>query len=341
MTKINVGLLGFGLAGAVFHAPLILSCPDMRLRAIGSRTFTGKTAPDGVRTAAIDEVIGDPDIDLIVVATPNASHAALAAAALEAGKHVVVDKPVAIRLSDAERLIDIASRNGRMLSAFQNRRWDSGFQTARNVLSEGVLGEISYAEFHFDRFRPEVKSRWREDRVPGGGLLYDLGPHLIDQAYCLFGAPDSVFADVAAQRQGARAVDYFHVVLTYDRRRVILHATSLATSFAPEIALYGDRGDFRYFGLDSQEEALRGGVRPGDADWGDASGAHATLRLHGGEERPVEPLRGAYETYYSGVAKAILTGAAPPVTDADIRSTMAILDAAFRSGGEKRAIALF
>lgn len=340
MSKVNVGLLGFGLAGSVFHAPLIQSCDAMELKAIGSRSFSDKCVPHGVKAAGFDEVIQDPSIDLIVVATPNTSHFPQAFAALQAGKHVVLDKPMTIRASEAEALINLAQAKGLVLSLFQNRRWDGGFRTARKLLGEGGLGTLSFAEFHYDRHNPNVKDRWREEPIPGAGVLYDLGPHLIDQAYCLFGMPNSVFADVVVQRPGAVVDDYFHLVLDYGRLRVVLHASNLVSNFGPRIALYGDKASFQQFGLDGQEDDLKNGLRPGDPNWGITKGVYGQLLAHDGAATKIDVLKGAYEMYYAGIADAISNGTPPPVLPSDARDTMSILEAAVRSGREKRVVAM-
>lgn len=341
MSKVKVGLLGYGLAGSVFHAPLIMACPDMELVAIGSRSFEGKTTPAGARTGSYDEVINDPDIDLVVIATPNISHFPQAFAALKAGKHVVVDKPMAIRLSEVETLVALAKSEGRLLSVFQNRRWDGGLRTAKLVVESGELGKVSYAAFHYDRFVPQVKKRWREEPIPGAGVLYDLGPHLIDQAYHLFGMPQAVTANVTIQRDGAVVPDFFHLVFDYPHLRVVCHASSLVHDHGPRIAIYGDRGGFQHYGLDRQEDDLKAGKRPGDAGWGSMENARALMLAADGSSREEIPsLPGAYETYYNGIAAAIRTGAEPPVTPGDARNTFAILEAAIRSGVERRTVAL-
>lgn len=340
MSQIAVGLLGFGLAGSVFHAPLIQACEGLRLAAVGSRSFEGKQLPEGVRCASIDEVLADPGIELIVVATPNDSHASLARKALAAGKHVVVDKPFALRVAEAEDLIALARDKHRCLSVFHNRRWDADFLTAQQVIAEGRLGAISYAEFHFDRYRPELKPRWREQPGEGAGVLYDLGPHLIDQACCLFGLPRAVTADVLAQRPGAEVDDYFHLLLDYGSTRVVLHASSLMPAHGPRIALYGDAACFRHFGLDSQEADLRAGLRPGSETWGCMRDARGELLTHDGQVTAIATLRGRYQDYYAGIVRALRTGAEPPVTATQALDVMRVLEAAIRSSVERRRVAL-
>jgi len=340
MSQLQVGLLGFGLAGSVFHAPLIQACDGLHLAAVGSRSFEGKQLPAGVRGASIDAVLADPAIELVVVATPNDSHASFARQALLAGKHAVVDKPFVLRAADANALIALARKQDRCLSVFHNRRWDADFLTAQQVIAEGRLGAISYAEFHFDRYRPQPKPRWREQPGEGAGVLYDLGPHLIDQACCLFGLPRAVTADVLSQRPGAQVDDYFHLLLDYGSTRVVLHASSLMPAHGPRIALYGERASFRHFGLDSQEDDLKAGLRPGSAAWGHMRDARAELLSHDGKGTVIDTLRGRYQDYYAGIVHAVRTGAEPPVTATQALDVMRVLEAAMRSSAERRTVLL-
>jgi scyllo-inositol 2-dehydrogenase (NADP+) len=340
MHDIEVGLLGFGLAGSVFHAPLIQACEGLQLAAIGSRSFEGKQAPAGVRCDSIDAVLRDPRVQLIVVATPNDSHATLARQALAAGKHVVVDKPFVLRAADAEGLIALARANDRCLSVFHNRRWDADFLTAQQVIADGRLGHVSYAEFRFDRYRPLPKPRWREQPGEGAGLLYDLGSHLIDQACCLFGLPRAVTADLLAQRSGAEVDDYFHLLLDYGSTRVVLHASSLRFAHEPRIALYGDAAGFRHFGLDSQEADLKSGLRPGGDGWGHMREGRAELLGHDGQVTALASLSGRYQDFYSGIVHALRTGAPPPVRPEDAQGVIRVLEAALRSAAERRTVEL-
>ena len=234
---IRVGLIGYGYASKTFHAPLIGGTSGMTLAAISS-SDEAKVRADWPTVSVVadpQQLFSDPSLDLIVIPTPNDTHYPLAKAALEAGKHVVVDKPFTVTLSQARELEALARRCGRLLSVFHNRRWDSDFLTVKSLINDGTLGEVSYFESHFDRYRPEVRNRWREQGGPGSGIWYDLGPHLLDQAITLFGLPVSMAVDLAQLRPGAQSTDYFHAVLAYPQRRVILHSTVLA---AAETARY-------------------------------------------------------------------------------------------------------
>ncbi|WP_437857221.1 oxidoreductase [Sorangium sp. So ce363] len=341
--RVYVGLVGYGLAGAVFHAPLIRSVPRLRLAAIATRR-EGQVMADhsGVAVHPTPEVlIAEPGIDLVVIASPNETHFPLARAALEAGKHVVVDKPFTITSAEADELIALAARRGRLLSVFQNRRWDADFRTVRSCIEQGLLGEVASYEAHFDRFRPAIKQGWREQEAPGSGILYDLGAHLIDQALVLFGLPRAVTADVLAQRSGARTVDYFHLTLDYGKRRVIVRSSTLVPEPGPRFAVHGDGGSFLKHGIDGQEDALKAGTRPGVPEWGREDPRwFGTLVTVSGERRVIESLPGAYEAYYEGIATAILDGAPPPVRAEEARDVIRVIEAAMKSAAERRTISL-
>ncbi|SON55272.1 putative oxidoreductase YvaA [Hartmannibacter diazotrophicus] len=339
MPELKVGLIGFGLAGSVFHAPLIASEPRFELAAVAtSRTLPAEFA----RAETVADplaLIADPAIDLVVIASPNASHAPLARAALMAGKHVVVDKPFTIDVREADALIDLARLKERHLSVFQNRRWDGNFLTVRQLLDEGAIGEVRYCEIHYDRFRPELKAGWRETLIPGAGTLYNLGPHLLDQALCLFGKPRSVLADIAIQREGAEVDDYVHIVLDYGRLRVVLHASTLVPKEGPRLIAHGKSESLYQFGMDPQEPQLAAGLRPGQPGWGEAE--DVSVVVGAGESERTMPVRpGAYECFYRAVAASILDGAPPPVTLDDAHTLMTMIEAARRSAVEGRKIAL-
>ena len=263
--ELNVAVLGYGLAGSVFHAPLVAATPGLRLHTVVSRDAARVALRHPHARVLVDpaQAFADPAIDLVVVATPNDTHAPLALAALAAGKHVVVDKPFALDIAEAERMIAAAGGAGRLLSVFHNRRWDADFLALRALVDRGALGRIAELHSHFDRFRPQVPDRWRDRDGPGGGLWYDLGPHLVDQVLQLFGPPQAVSADLARQREGAQAVDYFHVQLRYPRLRAILHAGALVPGHGLRFAVHGTGGSWLKHGLDPQEDALRAGGVPG------------------------------------------------------------------------------
>ena len=341
-TVLRVGLIGFGYAGRTIHAPLIASVPGFELVAVASsRCDQVAEAWPGVRvTDDYQALAADPACDLVVIATPNDSHYALARAALEAGRHVVVDKPFTVTLAEADDLVALAERQRRLLSVFHNRRWDSDFVTLKRCLDSGELGEVRELNSRFDRFDPVPRDRWRERPERGGGLWFDLGPHLIDQALCLFGSPQAVSADLAVLRDGASAIDYAQVNLAYPGRRVTLHCTRLAAAPGPRFEAHGTLGSFHCHGLDVQEEQLKAGRIPGSAGWGDdpqpvfITDGHRLPRR--AEARP--RARGDYRGYYIRIRDALLGRGANPVSPAEARHVMAVLECAIRSAEQGRTI---
>ncbi|WP_374013241.1 oxidoreductase [Pseudoxanthomonas koreensis] len=342
---VNVALLGYGLAGRVFHAPLVSATAGMRLHTVVSRNPDAVSArhPQARVLPHPEPAFADPQVDLVVVATPNHSHAPLALAALAAGKHVVVDKPFALDAGQAQEMIAAAARTGRMLSVFHNRRWDADFLALRALVQSGALGEVVELHSHFDRFRPQVPDRWRDREGPGSGLWYDLGPHLVDQALQLFGQPLAVHADLGRQRQGASAVDWFHVCLRYRRLRVLLHAGSLVPAHGLRFAAHGTGGSWIKYGLDPQEDALRAGAVPGGPDWG-ADPWPGTLVQVDSTGTVREALAGSphgdYPAYYAQLRDALLDGAPAPVSAHDALLTMQVIDAGLASAGQRREVGL-
>jgi len=278
----------------------------------------------------------------VVIATPNETHAPLALAALAQGRHVIVDKPFTVTLAEAQQVIVQGRARGRCVSVFQNRRWDADFLTVRRLLDEGLLGEVAEFHSHFDRFRPKVVDRWRESPAPGGGLWYDLGPHLIDQALQLFGSPEAISVDLAQQRTGARAADYFHAQLRYPRHRVHLHAGSLVAAGGLRFAVHGTRGSFVKHGLDPQEDSLRSGGKPGGPGWGvDPSPGQLTVDDQGTMRfESVESLPGDYRQYYAAMRDAILHGDPVPVSATEALEVMRLVELGIRSSAERKEIGL-
>ncbi|TMW60491.1 hypothetical protein Poli38472_000533 [Pythium oligandrum] len=306
---IRIGLIGFGMASTVFHVPLIQSTGRFVITHVLERS-SDKSAvlepkPTIVRT--LGDLLASP-IELVVIASPTSVHFEQAKAAILAKKHVVADKPLCVTAAEAEELVRLASENDVVFTVFQNRRWDSDFLTIKSVIESGKVGELELYEAHYDRYRPTLKGVWREQAVPGSGILYDLGAHLVDQALQLFGVPDDVIADVQIQREGAENDDYFRLELVYNNRRglkVILGAGMLAKELGPKYILKGTKGRLEKFGEDPQEAMLRDGGRPGDAQWGrESEEQSATLYLGESSER-VPTHVGTYEVYYANVADVI------------------------------------
>jgi scyllo-inositol 2-dehydrogenase (NADP+) len=298
-----------------------------------------KDLPGVAVVATTAALLADPEIRLVVVASPSTTHFEVARAALRAGKSVVVDKPFAGTVQEAQSLIDLAAEKGLFLSVYQNRRWDGDFLTVQKLIEDGSLGEIFHYEAHFDRFRLDIRTGWRETGGRGSGILYDLGAHLIDQAVHLFGLPQAVMADVFPQRSGAVAPDYFHLVLEYGRMRAILHGATVVKSPGPHFAVHGDKGSFVKYGMDPQEDGLKAGQRPGDRGWGvDDPGNYGELVPVEGLKSRIETLAGGYENYYKLVADAMLRGGGNPVDPAGSRDGLVIIEAAMRSAVERRTV---
>lgn len=338
---LRVALIGYGFAGKTFHAPLIRSVPGLALSTVVSRDAAKVHAdlPDVDVVASADVALADPQLDVVVIASPNDTHAPLARAALEAGKHVVVDKPFALDLVEARELAAIAERAGRVLSVFQNRRWDADFLGIRQLITEGRLGEVTHFESHIDRFRPQVRVRWREQPGAGSGLWYDLGPHLVDQALCLFGLPDRVWASLAVQREGGTVTDWAHVVLEYGQRRVILHASMLVAGGSPRFVVHGTLGSAVKSMIDPQETQLLAGMRPGDVDWGVDPDDLLLYDGSGNIERVSSP-RGDQSRYYAAFRDAVLGQGDNPVTPQQAITVMAVIEAAIASAAEGHAVEL-
>ena len=340
---IRTGLIGFGLGGTAFHAPLVDAAPELDLAAIVT------SRPDAVherypKVEVVPEVaalLADPAIELVVVCTPNDTHFPLARAALEAGKHVVIDKPFANSVAEAETLLALADTQGKVLSIFHNRRWDSDFLTLKKLLDEGALGDITLYEARWDRFRPALRGNWHETAGPGGGVLIDLGPHLIDQALALFGPPESVTADMVAQREGSRVDDYFELTLHYGRMRAVLSSASIVPAPRPRFAVHGTKASFVKHGLDPQEMQLRSGGRADDPGHGVEDPAnHGVLTNGDGTQRSIASERGDYRLFYSGVARAIAGQAPPPVSPSDALAGLRLIEIARQSAAERRSLLL-
>lgn len=345
---IRVGIIGFGLAGQTFHAPLVRATPGLQITAVAS------SGPDKVHAALGDSVavLADPRalatselVDLVVVASPNATHFELAALALNAGKHVVVDKPFTATVEEARRLAAMAGERSLLLSVFHNRRWDSTTLTASRLLAAGTLGGIRHAAIHFDRFRPQPLPRWKEDALEGGGTWMDLGPHMLHEALHYFGWPLAIQADLASLRPGSQADDCIHARLRYaDGLRVDVAASMLTAAPRPRVALYGTRGSWVKQNLDPQEAVLKTGQRPGedDAAWGiDTEQGTLSIEEDGVVRAyPFATENGAYQMYYRQLREAILGRGPNPVPVEEAIAVMQLLEAGRRSHAERREIAL-
>ncbi|WP_338759758.1 oxidoreductase [Massilia sp. METH4] len=342
MQRYAVGLIGYGLGGSVFHAPMIAAVPGLRLARVASRSATPEALreyPGVLRDDTPQAMLEDPDIALVVVCTPNASHYALAKAALLAGKHVVVDKPFVLSSAEGEELAALAQERGLKLAVYHNRRWDGDFLTLRQAAASGELGAIHTFRAHFDRYAPQVKVRWKEQAQPGAGVLWDLGSHLIDQALQLFGVPRSVTAHLSTQREGAQVEDAFELVLDHGGTMAVLHAGALVRAPGPRYQVHGTLGSFVKHGIDPQEDALKAGKRPGDPGWGlDNPESYATITAADGSRRSVATLPGAYEAFYQGMHEAIAQGTEVPVAAEQAVDVIRVIELALRSHRERRTI---
>ncbi len=343
-TSLHVALVGYGFVGKVFHAPLIQATPGLVLHTVVSRD-AAKVRADwpGVRVVPdAHAAFADPQVDLVVIASPNDTHAPLAVAALAQGKHVVVDKPFTVTLRQAHDVVAAAEAADRLVSVFQNRRWDADFLTVRRLIADGELGRVAEFHSHFDRFRPLVQDRWRERDEPGGGLWYDLGPHLLDQAVQLFGLPQAITADIARLRDGAQATDYFDVTLRYPGHRALLHASTLVAANGLRFAVHGTRGSYLKHGLDVQEDQLRADVVPGTDGWGVDTRAGELVQER--EGRLVAAVAhaevGDYRRYYADMRDAIQFGHPVPVTPQQALDVMRLIELGVRSSEERREIPL-
>jgi len=328
-TPINVALVGFGFSGSTFHAPFLSALDDYNLcSVVSSNSEKVKASLPNVHVESdFTRILKDPALDLIVIATPNTTHYELAKAALESGKHVVVDKPFTVHSKEAEALIQIAKDHGRILTVYHNRRWDGDFLTIKKLLSEKVLGDVYLYEAHFHRFRPHPNpQRWKESEFVGSGILYDLGSHLIDQALHLFGPPDAFDADIITQRPGAVADDYFHLNLRYGTKRVILKASNLVSNPGPRYQLHGTKGSFLKNGIDPQEQDLILGKNPFDKTWGQDKEQNYGLLSVGNQHTPIPTLPGDYGSFYKSVAKAIYDKSPPPVLAEEAYQVMLLLE---------------
>jgi scyllo-inositol 2-dehydrogenase (NADP+) len=325
---IRVGVAGYGLGGATFHGPFVQSVDGLELVAVS--TSDPARAPPGVRRHdRADTLVVDPDIDLVVVTTPNPTHFPLAAAALEAGKHVVVDKPFAVTSAEAWTLRDLAARRGRLVVPFHNRRWDGDFLTVKALIEAGRLGQVMLYEVYWDRFRAERRAGWKDRPDRGVGLIWDLGPHLIDQAMVLFGRPDSILSDLETQRHDSDVNDYFQFTFRYGRMRVVAGCSTLVVQPRPRFSIHGTKGSFVKFGLDPQEAALKAGERPGDPGFGEEpEDQWGLLTLVDGSRERVPTQPGRYVDFYRGVLAAIETGAPLPVQASDAAEGMTIIEEA-------------
>jgi predicted dehydrogenase len=344
---VRVGLIGFGLAGQAFHAPVIRAVSGMELACIVERSGTRarEKYPEVRVVRTVDELLADKEIQLCVVATPNDSHFALARACLLAGRDVVVDKPFTPTLRESHELVRLAAERGRLITVYVERRWDGDFGTVTKIVQSGRLGTVVEYECRFDRFRLEPKANaWRERAdQPGAGVLFDLGPHVIDQALVLFGEPRAITASAFCERETSQVDDSFDVCLECPHLRAMVRARIIAFTPGPHFLIHGTKGSFVKYGMDPQEALLRGDDFPQGKDWGEGWGEEAesqwgTLSVVGEPSVKVKTERGDYRGFYANVRDAIEKKAALEVTPEQALQTMRGVMLAHKSSRERRTV---
>ena len=343
----RVGLIGFGLGGATFHAPFIARTAGLQLAAVmtsdAARRSTVQAQYPGTQVVAdLGELLAlDPPLDLISISSPNASHYPLARAALEAGRHVVVDKPFSGTSGQARDLEDIAHRMGKLAMPFQNRRWDGDFLTLQRLLRDDTLGRIFRFESRFDRWRPTPKAGWllADGQARGEDMLHDIATHLVDQALVLFGPVTHVYAELMARHTGVVTNDDAFLALTHASGvSSHLYMSAMAGQPGPRMSVFGSRAAYMKHGLDAQEEQLKSGLRAGDAGYGEEPEARWGSLAGPGIDEVVPTAAGTYEQFYAGVARAVREGAPQPVPVADVVAGLEVIEAAYLSDGEKRVV---
>lgn len=341
--SIGLGVIGFGLAGRIFHTAVVAATPGLELAAIVQRKGdeAAKAYPAVKITRSIEEMLSDESIRLAVVATPSPVHFEHAEQCLQAGRHVVIDKPFTLTTDEARRLIDLARERKVLITAYQNRRWDGDFITLKDVIASGELGRIVSYESHFDRYRAEPRREvWRENGGPGGGTLFDLGPHLIDQATVLFGDPASLCADVRVDRAGAVVDDAWDLLLKFPSGvTALLRSTLTGYTPGPRFVVHGTLGSFVKWGLDPQEDALKAGGSYTDPGFGEEPASQwGELRVVGNPPRRVPSAPGDYRGFYANVRDAILGVAELGVKPEQVWRTTRLIELCRRSSAEGRRI---
>ena len=331
--RIKTALIGYGFSSQTFHIPFLLCNDSFEITAISSSKpkLVKEKLPDVTVYASAEALITESDVDLVIITTPNEYHFPLAKLALEKGKHIVIEKPFVTNSQDGQTLIDLAKKYNRVASVFQNRRWDGDFLTVKKLINEEQLGDVRIFESHFSRFRPTAKQRWRESDAVGSGILFDLGPHLIDQTLQLFGMPKSITAQCEQMRDGAQSVDFFHLVLQYDNHLAILGASPYSAAPNPRFSVQGTKAQYVVQGLDPQEDRLKAGISPKYDSWAQEDEENYGQLYTEDQVRIIATERGKYQCYFSKLAAAITTGAAVPVTLDDGLQNIRLIELAMES----------
>ena len=343
MQPINTAIIAFGFSGSVFHTPIIEKSDHFNIRLVSSSSAekVHERLPGVEVTDEAEEACQREDIDLVVITSPNTTHYPLAKAAIENGKHVVLEKPFVPTYEEAVELTELAEANDVVLSVYHNRRWDGDFLTIRSLMEAGALGDVHTFQAAWNDYAPEVEGLWREQDLPGSGSWFDLGAHFIDQALELFGMPETIFADLEIQRPKTNNTDYFHVILGYPNQRVILQSSLLAVGEVPRYIVHGTKGSFVKCGFDPQEDMLINGKMPGDRGWAVENEAYygTFTDAYGGTEK-IPTHQGSYESYYEQIAQAIQEDGKNPVTAIEASRVIRLLELAEKSDWEKRVISV-
>lgn len=347
MRIIKTALLSYGMSGKIFHAPFIAAHPGFKLCGAWERSNKNiqQNYPDATSYATLEALLADETIELVIVNTPNDSHYEYATKVLQAGKHVVVEKAFTTSVAQGEALKALAQKQDKMISVYQNRRFDSDCRTVQRVIADKLLGDIVEAEFHYDRFKPLLGPKLHKEMPnPGAGLLMDLGPHLIDEALHIFGMPNALFADICITRPNSKVDDWFDMRLYYPSLSVRLKAGNIVREAIPANVIHGMKGSFIKTRGDVQEADLLAGKKPGNDNWGTEPASEQGL-LHTEIEGKVvrETIlsdKGNYGDYYAGMYEAIVNGKPVPVSAEEGINTIRIIEAAIKSNKERREVAL-
>ncbi len=338
MLPIKTALVGFGLSGSVFHGPLISANSYFKLHAVvSSKPDVVLSRYPNVTVLTLQQVLDDKETELVVLASPNHLHYEQAKAVLNAGKHLVIEKPMALSSAQGLELVNLAKENQCQLSVFHNRRWDSDYLTAKRVIREQQLGSLHSYQCQFDRYRPVAKQRWKEAEECGGGVLNDLGAHLIDQALNLFGLPESVYADIQTQRENSGADDAFYLRLRYPKLMVELRSNSLVVGQAAKLTLLGDQGSLYIYGTDAQESQLSDGMSTSETGYGLADQTAALYHAEKGQSE-LEPEKGCYPNFYQQVFAAIRLAEVMPVTGEEAVNVLKVIELARRSSASRSEV---
>lgn len=346
MKPIQTAIASYGMSGIVFHGPLLENHTGFEVRKILERHHENSAGkhPGARLVRNFKDLLDDSEIELIIINTPDYLHHEMSVRALEAGKHIVVEKPFTLRTKEAEEIIKLAQEKKLMVSVFQNRRWDGDFMTVKKVIREGGLGRLVSFESHFDRFRNYIQDSWKEEVSLGAGTLYNLGSHMIDQALHLFGMPDYLFADVRAQRTGSKVDDTFDIHMNYKDVKCLVRGSYLVKEQGPRYILHGTHGSFLKSGLDPQEQALKEGRMPFGEDWGaddpELYGILNTEQDNADSRKTIPTLPGNYQAYYDNIYEHLRNGAELSVKPGEAANVIRIIEAAYESADKGITIRL-